>query len=462
MHQKKEGEFVVDIPKEKQKQEPRKYYISKVNKALTKPNENAYKPKLISIGPYHMQDPELNKDNVKQSFKESFCENIDKFEDSSRAILNAKLKDSRSCYNDDIPPMGDKEFVDMLLLDGCFILEFMEKYSVLEFMEKYSENKVADDGFMKVKGNLVQTLIDMTLLENQIPFFVLFELYKLKHHLLGLQPSSDNENAGKDDAGLLQDLIVLVRKCIGTQVPKLPPSNVKAAHDYKPLPKHLVEVVHNLCIPRNPKCGRHSCRNDSWGITEQINTATELEADGVEFKKVGKVYERYFGEKEGAKYFNSKDNTTMFDLEFSNGTLRIPSFKIDDGTETLLRNMIAYEQHSTEASVWFSDFASFMDQLIEDTPDVNLLRRRGIIVNCMAQDKMVADMFKNLCQDVINYNTFSGVIRKVNLHVDKAWNVWFGKLRHDLSYSPWKLISAVAGGLVVTVTTTAALRNILR
>ncbi|XP_031096750.1 UPF0481 protein At3g47200-like isoform X2 [Ipomoea triloba] len=379
--------------------------------------------------------------SVKQKFKESLFGKINKFEEHSTQKLKKLLDKARSCYTDDTQKMNDDDFVEMLLLDGCFILEFLEKYSEKEVTEE----------FMKVKGNLVQTLIDMTLLENQIPFFVLFELFKLKRN---------NEN--KDDV-LLQDLIVLVKRCIGTQVPKLTPRNIED-HDYKPdtLPKHLVEVVHNLCIPRNPKCGRHSCRNDSWGITEQINTATELEADGVEFKKVGKVYERYFGEKEGAKHFNSKDNTTMFDLEFINGTLKIPSFKIDDGTETLLRNMIAYEQHSTEASVWFSDFASFMDQLIEDTKDVNLLRRRGIIVNCMAQDKMVAEMFENLCQDVINYNTFSGVIRKVNLHVDKAWNVWFGKLRHDLSYSPWKLISAVAGGLVVTVTTTAALRNILR
>nr|GLL43786.1 putative UPF0481 protein At3g02645 isoform X3 [Ipomoea trifida] len=311
MHQKKEGDCSVHIPEENQNQEPAGgKYIFRVNAALTKSNPDAYKPKLISIGPYHMQDPELNKDNVKQNFKNSLCQKIDKFEDNSKAILYDMLKDTRSCYNDDIPDMKDEEFVDMLLLDGCFILEFMEKYS----------NKVADDGCERTK---VQTLIDMTLLENQIPFFVLFELFKLKHN-----------NANKDDGVLVQDLMVLVRKCIATQVP-------------------------NARMP-NAEC------NDYGGIIEKMNSAAVLAKEGVGFKKIGKVYERYFEMEDGVKTFNATDSTTLFDLYFSNWVLKIPSFKIDGHTETLLRNMIAYEQQSTDAApVWFSDYVSFMDKLIK-------------------------------------------------------------------------------------------------
>ncbi|XP_019181008.1 PREDICTED: putative UPF0481 protein At3g02645 isoform X2 [Ipomoea nil] len=493
--------------KQKQNQVAAGKYISRVSSALVKTNSDAYKPKLISIGPYHMEDPGLE-NGVKQGFQKSLFEKIDGFkEHSTKRLMELKDK-ARSWYAEDTQHMNDAQFVDMLLLDGCFILEFLEKYY---------EDEVTDD-FMKVKGNLVPTLIDMILFENQIPFFVLFELFKLKHH--HLHPRNDNEKED-NDAVLLQKLIVLVRKCIGTQVPKLPPGNV-AAHKYKPvrngLPKHLVEVVHDLCIPRNPKCGRLRDGDDSGGIIEQINTATELEKDGVGFKKIGKVYEKYFekeeasakncnpksgrlrnnddsggiieqintatdqleedgvgfkkigkvyekyfGKKEArAKNFNAKDCTTMFDIDFSNGILKIPSFRIDDDTERLLRNMIAYEQHSTDTPVWFSDFASFMDQLIDSTEDVNLLRRRGIIVNCMAKNEMITDIFKDLCQDVITYNTFSGVIRKINLHGENAWNVLLGKLKHDLSYSPWKLISAVVGGLVASISTAYALRNLLR
>ncbi|XP_019181011.1 PREDICTED: putative UPF0481 protein At3g02645 isoform X5 [Ipomoea nil] len=507
----KEGDSTITIDIKEEKLNRQEKYISKVNEALTEPKQDAYKPKRISIGPYHYNpDSNFNKVDVKKRFLESFSGKNHKFEELCRIIFDDKLvNDSRSCYNDDFPKMDNKQFGNMLMLDACFILQFMEKYS---------KNEGADDEFMKVKGNLVPTLIDMILFENQIPFFVLFELFKLKHH--HLHPRNDNEKED-NDAVLLQKLIVLVRKCIGTQVPKLPPGNV-AAHKYKPvrngLPKHLVEVVHDLCIPRNPKCGRLRDGDDSGGIIEQINTATELEKDGVGFKKIGKVYEKYFekeeasakncnpksgrlrnnddsggiieqintatdqleedgvgfkkigkvyekyfGKKEArAKNFNAKDCTTMFDIDFSNGILKIPSFRIDDDTERLLRNMIAYEQHSTDTPVWFSDFASFMDQLIDSTEDVNLLRRRGIIVNCMAKNEMITDIFKDLCQDVITYNTFSGVIRKINLHGENAWNVLLGKLKHDLSYSPWKLISAVVGGLVASISTAYALRNLLR
>nr|GLL43785.1 putative UPF0481 protein At3g02645 isoform X3 [Ipomoea trifida] len=311
-----------------------------------------------------MEDPGLEK-RVKQDFQKSLFVKIDLFKEYSTKRLIELIDKARSCYaNDDTLHMNDEDFVNMLLLDGCFILEFLEKYS---------KNEVADDGFMKVEGNVVQTLIDMTLLENQIPFFVLFELFKLKHQLI-LRPCRNNNN-NKDNAGLLQDLIVLVRKCIATRVPKLTPSNVKAARDYKPLPKHLVEVVHNLCIPRKAICGRYRECNDYGGIIEKMNSAAVLEEEGVGFKKIGKVYERYFEEKEGVKTFNATDRTTLFDLDFSNWVLRIPSFKIDNHTETFLANMIAYEQHSTEAAVWFSDYVSIMNQLIKSTEDVNMLCR---------------------------------------------------------------------------------------
>nr|GMD79080.1 UPF0481 protein At3g47200-like [Ipomoea batatas] len=382
VHQKEEGECTVDIKEENQNQEAGKH-IPRVSSALVKAKPDAYKPKLISIGPYHMEDPDLEK-QVKQEFQKSLFKNNGFKEQSTKRLTELKDK-ARSWYatDDETLKMKDEEFVNMLLLDACFILEFLDKYSKNE--------------------------------------------------------------------GLLQDLIVLVRKCIATRVPKLTPSNVKAARDYKPLPKHLVEVVHNLCIPRKAICGRYRECNDYGGIIEKMNSAAVLEEEGVGFKKIGKVYERYFEEKEGVKTFNATDRTTLFDLDFSNLVLRIPSFKIDNHTETFLANMIAYEQQSTEAAVWFSDYVSIMNQLIKSTEDVNMLCRRGIIVNCVDSNEMVNQMFSNLCQNVKTYNTFSGLITKINLHHDNAWSMWCGKLKQDLVYSPWKPISAVVGGLIVAV-----------
>ncbi|XP_031096742.1 UPF0481 protein At3g47200-like isoform X2 [Ipomoea triloba] len=448
---KKEGDCIVDITEEKQKQEPGGKCISRVNSALTKTNEDAYKPKLISIGPYHMKDPGLE-NGVKQDFQKSVFKTIDGFkEDSTKRLTELKDK-ARSWYAEDTQHMNDAEFVDMLLLDGCFVLEFLEKL-----------DKGEDDVFMKVSGKVYQTSTDMLLFENRLPFFVLFELYKLKKcgcTSSGSDHRPENDNENDDNAALLlQDLIVLVKKSFGTQVPKLTPRNV-VAHEYKApdvLPKHLIQVVHSLCIPRNAKCPSNVC--DSGGMIEQINTATELQDNGIGFMKIGNVYEGYFDDKEGPN-FNANDGTTMFDLDFNNGILKIPSFMIQDNTETFLRNMIAYEQHSRDAPMCFTDFACFMDELIESTTDVNLLRRRGIIINWLATDDMVTKMFYNLCQDVIAYNTYSELIKKVNRHGNKAWNIWYGKLRHDLFYSPWKLISTVVGGLVVTLGTAVTLKNL--
>uniref|UniRef100_A0A3Q7FYG2 Uncharacterized protein n=1 Tax=Solanum lycopersicum TaxID=4081 RepID=A0A3Q7FYG2_SOLLC len=66
--------------------------------------------------------------------------------------------------------------------------------------------------------------------------------------------------------------------------------------------------------------------------------------------------------------------------------MTIPSIDVVDSTETLMRNFIAYEQQSTDLEyLQFSDYATFMDHLIDSDKDVNLLRRNKIIANWIGE-----------------------------------------------------------------------------
>ncbi|KAH0781620.1 hypothetical protein KY290_001218 [Solanum tuberosum] len=75
--------------------------------------------------------------------------------------------------------------------------------------------------------------------------------------------------------------------------------------------------------------------------------------------------------------------------------------------ETILRNLIAYEQQSSDVQYkYFTDFAAFMDHLIDSEKDVSLLRQKGIIENWMGEDKEVASLFNKNGHGITTYSNF--------------------------------------------------------
>ncbi|XP_028099385.1 UPF0481 protein At3g47200-like [Camellia sinensis] len=75
-------------------------------------------------------------------------------------------------------------------------------------------------------------------------------------------------------------------------------------------------------------------------------------------------------------------NQSMFNIHFEHGHFKIPKFKVTDSTETFFRNIIAYEQHSSDdKSKYFTDYMYFMDQLINCKENVTQLRCHEVLEN---------------------------------------------------------------------------------
>nr|GMD81721.1 putative UPF0481 protein At3g02645 isoform X2 [Ipomoea batatas] len=255
-----------EVPEENQTHNIGKY-ISRVPEVLSETNPSAYKAKLISIGPYYRIREPGSENSIKKHFQKGFFGSTVGLEEQCREKLTSFVDQARSCYTDSTKDMSNVGFVEMLMIDGCFILQFLK--SVKD--KKSSDNGIEAQTFMEKERNVVQTLKDMLLFENQIPFYVLFELHKLKL------------DKG-DDVALLMDLIELVKNCYESQVRKLTQPRLPCCCKYNPekLPKHLLEVVHSLCVPTRSDEG-------CTGLVSQINTATELEKYGVSFKKRGEA-----------------------------------------------------------------------------------------------------------------------------------------------------------------------------
>ncbi|XP_055800455.1 uncharacterized protein LOC129869910 [Solanum dulcamara] len=172
-------------------------------------------------------------------------------------------------------------------------------------------------------------------------------------------------------------------------------------------------------------------------MEEVMQNATELSEAGVSFEKV---------------------DTSLFDIKLVNGLMEIPCFTVEDGTESLLQNLIAYEQQSSDVDpTYFSDYASFMDQLIDSDKDVNLLCQNGIIMNWLGEDKEVVSLFNKIGNGVTMYPDdfyYKEEIRKTIEHCEKPWNRMKANLKHNYFSSPWVGASTVAAIILLILTAT--------
>ncbi|XP_049354610.1 UPF0481 protein At3g47200-like [Solanum verrucosum] len=288
------------------------------------------------------------------------------------------------------------------------------------------------------------------LLENQLPFFVLVRLYRMTSH-----PTEEN-------------LLYMVRHTLLNTFPKvkfIPKSEIQFITEGF---DHLLDVVHMFCRPSGEKvqqkmnastqnqCCKISFCGNSLQLSKEIPphlklwqcyhipTARELFDAGVSFLKIGFVEE------------NDEDKASLFDITFEKGLMKIPCFAIDDTMETFMRNMIAFEQHtSIKPYPYFSMYAHLMTQLIGSHRDVNFLRQNKIILEGMGDDKQVASIFKKLSDGVAITDCYFYYIQecsKLIQHCEKPWNQMKASLKHNYFQSPWAGASTVAAITLLVLT----------
>ncbi|KAK4373448.1 hypothetical protein RND71_008832 [Anisodus tanguticus] len=223
------------------------------------------------------------------------------------------MDDTLKCYDNIEDLYSDHNsghFLKILLLDGCFVVEFIRERSGMK------PNGV--DIIIEVGCIYNQVLRDMLLLENQLPFFVLTKLHDMTMDQI--------------------PFIRLVKETFNSSLLKIHPSSFieTEGHDLKNI-KHLLQLVHMSCQPSkkktsqtgNPNLEMGYCWNpfqmirlkamskDNQTWDANMTNVTDLHEAGVRFSKVGKISKRL-----------EKDdyNTSLFDIKFENGLITIPYF----------------------------------------------------------------------------------------------------------------------------------------
>lgn len=170
---------MVDLPTEIQHWSKRSIY--QVPACLTDLNKKAFKPQIVSFGPYHHGEQQLmpmeeHKHRALLHFLHRCGKPIELFLTSLAQVVQ-NLKDS---YEPLGPEWKDntERFLQLMILDGCFMLEVLRtRYT------RISGDYAPNDPIFSTHGKLhIMPYFkrDMLMLENQLPLLLLEKLLDIE------------------------------------------------------------------------------------------------------------------------------------------------------------------------------------------------------------------------------------------------------------------------------------------
>ncbi|XP_062176259.1 UPF0481 protein At3g47200-like [Alnus glutinosa] len=228
---------------------------------------------------------------------------------------------------------------------------------------------------------------DLVLLENQLPFFIVKKLFD--HTIFPSQGRLPS----------FTELTFNYFKSFNTQ--NLLPNP-------KPIIMHFVDLLRRFYLPK-------SLPKRTTKKVKHVYSATQLDGKGLKFM-----------------VDHSRHCLLNLDLDYKKGVLKIPHITLDDITKFYVRNLTAFEQCHYPNAAYVTDYFILLDFLIKSEKDVDLLGRKGIMVNGFGNND--ATFIKNLATT---------------------------SLRRDYFGNPWKAASTTAVVIMLILTLIQAICSII-
>ncbi|CAN6572883.1 unnamed protein product [Malus baccata var. baccata] len=388
--------------------------IFRVPKKLVRDNENAYVPQMVSIGPYHHGRKNLQAmEQVKRWYLQRLLDRKPT-PDTSLVKLVKEIRSReeflRSCYDEKLDHLNSYEFVKMMVVDGCFIIQF------LRMDDKF---KYLDDPVFSVPGVYSSVKKDSLLLENQLP-------WKVVDCLFNLTAEPGDPSLHKFNVSLSSGACILIK-----------PDTTERRET-----RHFLDQVRDLLVgsSRLSECSYDYLvkkKKYSYDYWTPIPPVTHLEEIGVKFQCAP------FGK-------------AQLDITFRNGVMEIPRMIIEVNTETVLRNLIAYEQCSVRHhECHILSYAMLFNHLIKSPQDLDSLVQKHIIITELSKEETVS-LFNRLCNDTERISfSYSELALFVDVYYRHRWlRRSLAGFKKDYLYNPssvWSISNAVIIVLILTV-----------
>ncbi|XP_050234007.1 UPF0481 protein At3g47200-like [Mercurialis annua] len=383
--------------------------IYKVPASIADTNRKVYTPQTVSFGPYHYGKPHLIP--MEEHKRRALLHFLKRANKPLKLFVGAIAEEIR-CLKDSYYDINeqweqdDGRFVQLMILDGCFMLEFLRVANSL--INDYA----GDDPIFGDRGRysiMPYIRVDMLMLENQLPLLVLHKLVAV--------------HSGKPDGELINKLILKFCFPEFTSVP---------------LGKclHVLDIyrkiqIFEFGIKRTNITGRLRTRYEN---TEIDLSATDLSDSGIRFKK-------------------SRERSIR-SISFRSGVLKLPAMIFDLQTEQSMLNLMAFEWSHSGISIEVTEYIFFMYNLIRSDRDVELLRSYGIIQNYIDNDKDVVQLLSSLSRNSImspDSNLYD-VCLEVNEYSKRPWNKCRAYLIRNYFRNPWAVVNLIAAIILFFLT----------
>ncbi|KAK2650779.1 hypothetical protein Ddye_018268 [Dipteronia dyeriana] len=458
--------------------------IYKVPKELRKINGQAYTPQVISIGPFHhgnkalveMEKQKLRYVSEFQQKREGGAEKLKEF----KRFIQYNEQQIRNCYQEN-SSLKSSEFVNMILRDAVFIIQFFLKNS------EGVKRRRGFDFFLDTACVKAAIACDLQLLENQLPYLLLQNLFAI-YYETSLHEFVKNDRLSKLSHRFFfdpKDGVFLKPKKEIQHFTDL--RRYFLLTDFLPRDQKQGDDVRDSPTARDQKQGKH---------VRDLPTATKLHGSGVKFKvkKVKKLSESGSSSKLHGSGVQEIEGGSSLEIScdyvramripgfkgceipipfikelklkipgfkgceiripfISELQLQIPRLEIDDRSESLYRNMMALELCHYPSKTHICNFILLMDFLINTEKDVDLFVEQEIILGLLGDNAAVAKMFNNLgLQITPSFSVYRDIGEKLKAHYARPWNRTMATLKTVYFGDVWKGTATVAAFILLLLT----------
>ncbi|MED6188235.1 hypothetical protein PIB30_084102 [Stylosanthes scabra] len=479
--------------------------IYNVPKSLSSAKPEAFTPQLVALGPYHHFRPELYPmERLKLTAAKRVLNNMELNHVVKNQNLSTYSPKIRACFHKYLD-FKDDTLVYIMVIDALFLLDFLQHLSRNKDQEiHHAEQSNNDDNeeaipLQKIKRimenagvKLTKNAIirDVVMLENQIPTCVLRRMIKTIN-------SNMDKEAARVEIGTL--LLNLCRSVSPLPIEQTITESEAGKH------AHLLDLLYNLIVPSWEQENVHLHRGDNTKDDGGQNSSRT----SVTFKRIWHVLEGAFGKirmlleyiikclknvpillpigtvlEQILKAFHLVSSTTaVVDHEtdgavpvtipsvselhniagihfrpLEHGGIRgirfdekkkcffLPRIRLDENTEVILRNLVAYEALTKRDYLIFTRYTELMRAIIDTVEDVEILIDSGIIDHKFMDKKPAEELFNGMSKSIGPTNTpdLENEIKKVNEFFDNTEKVRAYRIISKYVYSSWKLCTLLA------------------
>lgn len=213
------------------------------------------------------------------------------------------------------------------------------------------------------------------------------------------------------------------------------------------IPWKLLGVIPGLSLIKKPVELFFSNFNpdDDSGSKSIENENTPPSADEIAIPSVKELIDA------GVGFCRTNGDLSTISFDNSTGVFYLPTITLDVNSETILRNLVAYETSATSGPLVFTRYTELMNGIIDTEEDVRLLRKNLIIDNRMKNDKEVADVWNGMSRSVrlTKVPFLDKVIKDVNKYRDSQRKVRVKKFMKKYIFGSWPILTFLAAILLI-------------